>query len=573
MILSRRIAVLAAALVAGLAASAPAHAAAPGLNISDYADTQTALDEGAKQVRFFVRWSDFEPSGPADYSAVAGARTPNIFTQGLSDNVRRTLAAGATAILVVLGAPAWAATNGHPRNADEYASFVGELATQLAPLRFGRGTVAYEIWNEPDAAEFWGGTPDPDFYAAMLKASYTAIKAGDPAATVLNGPTTGNDFAWIEALYARGVKGFFDGVSVHTDTACSTVSPDTFYRDPEGRLGQFTFLGYREVRKSMLANGDDKPIWLSELGWSTTHGGPASCARGASAGKKPSGVDEADQAAFLTQAFRCLAQDPYVVAGTWFTLRDAAGQAATSEGANYGLLRRNGSPKPSLTAFRSAGEQPAGPCGDFEPPALSVMSPTEGQQFTDRLDLRAAASDGGGVGLSRIGYAYDGGKKIGNFATGLIDGKSFGLRPWYGSSALALGPHTIEVTGRDKNGNSVTRQVHVVKVAAGMLAATLTTSFKLPTKVRCQALTCSLRGSMRRSAGSATVGGRVAVEWQFKNKKGQFRRLMGGIKTASRPFAFTAKLKRTGLWRVRFVYEGLAPYKRVSSKFFVFRLK
>jgi hypothetical protein len=107
---------------------------------------------------------------------------------------------------------------------------------------------------------------------------------------VATGPTTGNNYEWVEELYARGAGGSFDAVSVHTDTACLVNGPDVFYRDA-GRIARFTFLGYRSVHEVMAAHGDaSKPIWMSELGWSSTGGGPRSCARGVWAGQKPSGV-------------------------------------------------------------------------------------------------------------------------------------------------------------------------------------------------------------------------------------------------------------------------------------------
>ena len=89
----------------------------------------------------------------------------------------------------------------------------------------------------------------------------------------------------------------FDAAAVHTDTACLTSAPDSFYRDG-GRLAQFTFLGYREVLASMAARGDGgKPIWMTELGWTSTGGasGPL-CASGTWAGQKPAGVTQAQQA-------------------------------------------------------------------------------------------------------------------------------------------------------------------------------------------------------------------------------------------------------------------------------------
>ena len=56
-----------------------------------------------------------------------------------------------------------------------------------------------------------------------------------------------------------------------------------------GNVARFTFLGFRTVHDVMVANGDGaKPIWMTELGWTTT---TTTCARGMWAGQKPSGVD------------------------------------------------------------------------------------------------------------------------------------------------------------------------------------------------------------------------------------------------------------------------------------------
>jgi hypothetical protein len=572
--LLRLLPLLALALAALLAPTA-AHAATPGVNIAG-APTQDRVDEalatGAKQVRIFALWSDFEPFGPADFPAPSD---PNqqYFLATFDAAIARINAAGAKPVLVVVGTPGWA--NGGagpwvpPTDLRDYASFFGELTA-----RYGTQVAAYEVWNEEDENVFWQPGPDAARYAAMLKSAYAAGKAGNANANILLGPLTGNDYPFLEQLYANGVKGSFDGVSVHTDTACLDRGPDSFYRE-NGRLARFTFLGYREVRASMLAQGDDKPIWMSELGWTSTGGAANSCSRGTFANQKPDGVSEADQAKFLTQAYGCLAQDPYVVAADWFTLRDTSG-LSPNELDHYGLLRVNGDRKPSYAAFaqiaRTDGGSP-GPCGDFAPPSLSVSSPVEGQQFVGKLDLRASAKDSG-VGVARITFGYDGGQKIRNFTDRLTNGASVGLTPWQGSGKLALGPHTIEVTALDQNGNTATRTIHVVKVAAGALAARLTPRFKLQSKVKCKRRTCTYKGRLLRgSSANPSPGGKVAVEWQWRNKQHKWRKLVGGLKPANKAFTFKAKLKKAGKWRVRVVYKGQAPWKKATSKYRTFTVK
>jgi hypothetical protein len=205
-----------------------------------------------------------------------------------------------------------------------------------------------------------------------------------------------------------------------------------------------------------------------------------------------------------------------------------------------------------------------------------VLKPTPGQQFVDKLDLSAAASDAG-VGVARVTFTYDGGKDIRNFTNGLSNDVPVGLAPWQGSGKLGLGAHTIEVTALDKNGNTSTTTIPVTKVTT--LAATLTPTFKVKSKrVACRGRLCRIGGMLSRSAAAAagttpSIGGKVAVEWQFHNKQGKWRKLAGGLKPANKPFSFQAKLKSAGRWRVRFVYLGQAPWKKVASRYMSFTVR
>jgi hypothetical protein len=567
-----------AAVAAALLVPAAAQAATPGINVggAPTADTiNEAIATGAKTVRIFALWKDFEPGHRGEYPSndVNQVNLQNTFDQA----IKKLNAAGAKPLFVVTEAPSWANGSGDvnvpPANPADYGDFVRRFAAHNKTV----GTVAgYEVWNEPDENTFWHPAPDATKYTAMLKAAYAGIKAGDPGATVLAGPTTGNNYEWLQNLYTAGAQGSFDAVAVHTDTACLVDGPDSFYRD-NGRLARFTFLGYRSVRETMLAHGDDKPIWMSELGWSTTNGSPTSCSRGMWAGKKASGVNEAVQAQFLTKAYQCLANDPYVTEAAWFTLRDTTTESV-DELNHYGVLRNDGSPKPALSAFRSvvaAGGGAGGECGDFDGPAIRVVKPAPGEQFVDKLDLSAAATDAG-VGIARITFSVDGGQEIRNFTgDALASDVPVGLAPWQGSGKLALGAHTIEITAVDKNGNTTTQTVPVTKVAT--LPSTLTPTFKLKTKkVKCVKRSCSVSGALSRAKAAAvtpSIGGKVAVEWQFRNKQGKWRKVVGGLKPASKPFTFKAKLKQKGAWRVRFVYQGQAPWKATSSKFLTFKVK
>src|SRR5207302_11360441 len=107
-----------------------------------------------------------------------------------------------------------------------------------------------------------------------------------------------------------------------------------------GRISKNSYLGYREIRNTMLSHGDDKPIWFTELGWSTT--------------SEQCGVSEATQASYLTKAFQLAAQDPYVQVAFWYNLRNNYWNAdADTVEARYGLMRTDFSHKASYDAFKA----------------------------------------------------------------------------------------------------------------------------------------------------------------------------------------------------------------------------
>ena len=191
-----------------------------------------------------------------------------------------------------------------------------------------RGKVeGWEVWNEEDAPAWWAGSPpidgvrrDTAAYTALLRATFRAVRSADRTTPVILGGLTGNDFRFLAGVYRNGGRGSFDAVGVHTDTGCNLAPPSGYLRDVDGRINQFSFLSYREVRRVMIRNRDRrKPIWMTELGWSTSG---SLCDSGRFAGQKAGGVSEADQAAYTAQAFHCLRLTKYVTHALVFRLRD-----------------------------------------------------------------------------------------------------------------------------------------------------------------------------------------------------------------------------------------------------------
>jgi hypothetical protein len=426
------LALLVLALAAARSPRASASEAGVNLTNSNPVEISDVKALGTHWVRMFATWPDLEPT--------RGNYDPFWF-----ENIERMLAAlppGTKMILDVVNTPSWetGSSDEHtpPANPHEYAALLGMLAQ-----RFAGRIAAYEIWNEENIPSWWSGGPNPAAYTQLLQATYPAIKAADPNATVVLGGMAGNDYQFLEGVYAAGGKGSFDAVGVHTDTACNKLSPYEFLRGADSRLVPDSFLAYHEVHSVMLANGDEKPIWMTELSWRTTQ---APCAEGAWAGQTAAGVTEQQQTTYLKQAYNCLAQDSYVQVALWFAVQDDG--AAVS-----GLVRENGQRKPSFAAMRSyasEGNSLNEPCGNFTGPKIAVASPTNRSHYSGPLSIHVFATSAAGV--FRIKLEIDG-KLIRNYDGATYPTNLSGAIEWQHAKHISYGWHTLMILAYDRQRN------------------------------------------------------------------------------------------------------------------------
>jgi hypothetical protein len=457
----RRFAAGALAVAALVVAAAPAEGAESGVNIALHQTVDGPAN--AKQlkvgwVRMFAGWAAGEPSRGAH---------DRFYLDRLAADVRAYHARGVRVLLVLQTTPDWAsgprgAGPAPPGDAADYARFAAELVRLAGPD-------ALEIWNEHDSEAFWRGAPDPAGYAALLRATYPVVKAVDPMVTVVTGGMVGNNYEYLQALYAAGAAGSFDAVGVHTDTACLLTSPRDYYREPNGRVGRFSFTGYREVHDVMAANGDaGKGVWMTEIGWNTGSRKPNSCRDGAVAGTRAEGVSERTQASYLKLAYRCLAGDPEVRVALWFSLQDVGSGAGY--GGHLGLIRRGGRRKPAFQAMRAVrnGKIRRSGCGgrsDRSAPSLAVKRPADGAVLTDgeNLPMRVTARDNrGGTGMRRVELRVDG-RRVRTWGGGSVRSS------WFGFRSLGYGDHAVEIRASDQAQNVTVRRLTVRKVAPSSL--------------------------------------------------------------------------------------------------------
>jgi len=340
--------------LAVLAVIAPLAYATPlaGVNLGGFGSQPSRADEElakaralhAKLVRIEVTWSDFEPHASGQIEPSALALTDRI--------VAAASARGIRVIMLVDGTPCWAssapdsllskcvpersseANSWPPAQPSAYAAFVAFLAK-----RYGAGLAGIEVWNEPDQANelYFAGPHKAQHYAELLRAAYPAIKQADPRVPVLGGSLVGSNGVFLRALYAAGIKGYYDGLAVH------------FYT--------LTLAALREIHQVQLANGDRTPLWLDEFGWS-------SCWPRQRIQQEQACVTAKTQARNFSDLFHSLAHTSYVAAAVFFKLRDSTDE-------NFGVLNALGAHKPS---FGTVSRLFASPFGRPSPVTLKLVS-------------------------------------------------------------------------------------------------------------------------------------------------------------------------------------------------------
>ena len=252
-------------------------------------------------------------------------------------------ASGSRVLLIASQTPSWASGSAIEESPPLDPNTYGDWLRTMVEHFKGR-VDAYEIWNEPDTANFWPSGPNAAEYVALLKAGHAAVKGVDPSATVVFGGLVGGNRTYLEEAYAAEPElgRWFDVMAVHPYVAFAGA-PDEIKLGPDGHIDRTSFASYRELHDILVANGDDKPMWITEFGYATT-----------SQSQYWGGVDEATQADFLRRAYEFVEQDPYLEVLYWYNLRNNfwAPEADTWED-QLGLVRADFTPKPAYEAFRS----------------------------------------------------------------------------------------------------------------------------------------------------------------------------------------------------------------------------
>jgi hypothetical protein len=293
-------------------------------------------ESGADAARQGLYWSAIE-------------RSPGSYDWRPFDAVyQNMLAQGIRPLWVLFEAPCWAQgkpsgcnpTKRYRPTSAHYGDFAhfAALAAQRYPLALG-----IEVWNEPNTELFWGGKPEPAEYASMLKQVAPAVQAANPDMPVISGglassyTTDKNSLSTVKFLrkiYKKGAAQAADAIGIH-------AYPKKAYH--QDFIGSIRIRLAKSQRVKRKRGEGEKPIWITEIGVSTT-------------GKQAYTPDH--QANALAQIYNLFRRvDAPIPVLIFHRFVDVPTSGLSAE-AGYGVLNKQGNRKPAYCAVAKARDAP-----------------------------------------------------------------------------------------------------------------------------------------------------------------------------------------------------------------------
>jgi hypothetical protein len=257
-------------------------------------------------------------------------------------SIERMTNAGIDVLGLLAYNPAWFKSK-NP-TVDEWINDWGNYVFQTV-ARYGRDRKQikyWEIWNEPNLriSGYESGLYTIRDYVRILDTARAAAKAADPQARIVLGGITSiwseiptpEDYdipTYLRLLYNAGGWNSFDVLAIHP---YSPGAPEAAswrrdqHQDFEGELRQVD---------ALLQEFGSKPVWITEVGWSTYRGFY--------------GVSETEQASFMVRMYLVAMAHRSVERIFWYDLRNDTQPGASYDRPiynerevqfHYGMLRR-----------------------------------------------------------------------------------------------------------------------------------------------------------------------------------------------------------------------------------------
>ncbi|HSP71156.1 MAG TPA: cellulase family glycosylhydrolase [Gaiellaceae bacterium] len=368
------------------------------------AELDKAAEANATIIRATADWRAIAPTKPR---SATNSFDPAYHLNDLDDLVRLAQQRGIQVMITIWGSPKWSNPKGPntvPRRLADLTQFARALADRYSGRHPGFPYVGhYSVWNEPNLGIFLepqfdakGRPISPRLYAAIYKAAYAGIKAGNRTAKVAIGETSnlgrdhpkkGVNDSTAPGTFARLLsqqKGLrFDAYAEHPYATRPNLPPTQKVHWPNVTMTQLK--KFETSLNSWFHR--TVPVWITEYGYETK---PA----------EPAGVTNSQQAAYMSKVVRQLRADPQVQMFIWFIFRDSKTSLWQS-----GLYTASGAQKPAYRTFSSLAALIGGetvPVRAGVPPLITLAVPR----------LAYASAPGETIGVTY--FVSDGGKVVGN---------------------------------------------------------------------------------------------------------------------------------------------------------------
>jgi len=324
---------------------------------------------GATVIRLLLDWRTVAPASlPASFSA-ADPGDPAYTWKDIDIKVRAAVRHGFHPIIDIAGAPTWATARqvrGGPFKPDpaKLAAFAKAAARRYSGRSEHLPRVWYwQLWNEPNVAlnlrpQFVGSTLySPAWYRRMLNAFADAVHGVDPTNVVIAGGTApfttraGERSSWGPGplLFLRRMlclsknlrptckqRAHFDVWAHHPYTSGgpnhhANIADDVSIAD----LPRMKAVLDAGVQTGQIVPRHKLRFWVTEFSWDTDP-------------PDPNAMPLLLQTRWVSEALYRMSQSGVSLV-TWFLLKD---QPLASSPYQSGLYFHNGSPKPTLRAFR-----------------------------------------------------------------------------------------------------------------------------------------------------------------------------------------------------------------------------
>jgi hypothetical protein len=275
-----------------------------------------AAETGTSRLREDLYWDLIEPVNDA-------------WTWTKTDQLYLTAAERGLSVLPIPNTPpCWAVPAGTepeacgdamPVGNAEYAEFVSEIAKRYGPGGdFWDGHPEYsalaipqvEIWNEPYLNSSMYEAGEEDRYASLYKAAVIAGRQANSATRYLlastidarTGPAPSDYVKWAETLVASEptIGSYIDGLAVHPYPGSHKIT-----YQPENGTDE-AFVNVRKDYERWKALGINKPVWITEVGYSSCADSATHCVPGVTQAER-----EKNKAEYLAELLGALGKDEY----------------------------------------------------------------------------------------------------------------------------------------------------------------------------------------------------------------------------------------------------------------------